>query len=104
MARSEKVDPPPRGEMSRMRTRRFSEEQMLRIVRDASEGAVAEVAKWHGIPAQTLYQWRRRFGAMNADAAHRLKVLEAENATLKRMLADRMLDIEALEGVHAKRS
>jgi putative transposase len=85
-----------------MRQSRFSEEQMVKILREADRVPVAEVAKKHGISEQTLYVWRKRFGAMNADDAKRLKSLEAENAKLKKLLADRMLEIDVLKEINSK--
>jgi len=62
-----------------MRKSRFSEAQTVAILREADKSPVAEVAKKHGISEQTIYSWRQRFGAMNADEVKRLRQLEQEN-------------------------
>lgn len=61
---------------------RFTEEQMVAILREADRGSVAEAAKKHRISEQTLYLWRKRFGALEPTDVKRLRVLEAENAKL----------------------
>jgi putative transposase len=81
---------------------KFAEEQMVKILREADKVAVADVAKKHGISGETLYKWRRRFGARSADEAKRMKALEQENAKLRRMLADRMLEIDVLKEINSR--
>jgi len=76
-----------------MRKGRFSEEQMVAIIREGDRDPVAAVAKRHGISEQTIYAWRKRFGALQASDVKRLRQLEAENARLKKLVAERNLEI-----------
>ena len=66
-----------------MRKGRFSEEQMVAIIREADRDPVAAVAKRHGISEQTIYTWRKRFGGLQASDVKRLRQLEVENGRLK---------------------
>jgi len=86
-----------------MKKTRFSEEQMVKILREADKTPVSEVAKKHGVSDVTIYAWRKRFGQLEAVDVKRLRQLEAENARLKKILAERVMDIEILKEVAAKK-
>ena len=85
-----------------MRKERFTEEQMVAIMREADREPVAVVAKRHGISEQTIYVWRKRLGGLQSNDVRRLKQLEAENARLKKLVAERDLEIEVMKEVAAK--
>ena len=85
-----------------MRKARFTEEQMVAMVREADREPVAVVAKRHGISEQTIYVWRKRFGGLQSNDVRRLKQLEAENARLKKLVAERDLEIEVMKEAAAK--
>jgi putative transposase len=76
---------------------------MVRMLRDADKTSVAEVAKKHGVSEQTLYSWRKRYGDMDVADAKRLRALEGENNKLKKLLAERDLEIEVMKEIAAKK-
>jgi putative transposase len=86
-----------------MRKSKFSDEQMVKILREADQQPVAEVAKKHGLSEQTIYVWRKRFGTLTTDETKRLKQLETENGRLKKLLAERDLEVEVLKEINAKK-
>ena len=85
-----------------MKKGRFSEEQMVEMLREADRSSVAEVAKKRGVTEQTLYNWRKHFGGLKPVDVKRLRQLEQENGRLKKLVAERDLEIEVLKEIHAK--
>ena len=85
-----------------MRQSRFTDEKMVSIVREADRESGSVVAKRHAISEQTIYTWRKRFGGLDANEVRRLKQLETENARLKKLVAERDLEIEVMKEVAAK--
>jgi putative transposase len=86
-----------------MRTSRFTDEQIIGIVKEYEAGAkLAELCRRHSISPATFYKWRAKYGGMAVPDAKRLKALEEENRRLKQLLADTLLDNQALKGLLAK--
>ncbi len=87
-----------------MRKRRFSEEQIIGVLKSAEAGmAVKEVCRQHGITETTYYRWKKKFGGMDVSEAKRLRQLEDENRRLKAIVADLTLDKQALQWALGKR-
>ena len=87
-----------------MREARFTEEQIIGILREQEAGSkTADLCRKHGISEATFYNWKSKFGGLDVSEARRLKQLEGENARLKKLLADSMLDNAALKDLLSKK-
>jgi putative transposase len=87
-----------------MKTSRYSEEQMIGVLKEGEAGmGVKELCRKHGICEQTYYRWKSKYGGLEISEARRLRQLEDENRRLKHLVAEQMLDIQALKGVLAKK-
>jgi transposase-like protein len=85
-----------------MKNTRFTEEQMVAILREADQRPVPEVAKKHGVSSQTIYGWRKHFGTLEPADIKRLRQLEHENGRLKKLVADRDLELDVLKEITRK--
>jgi putative transposase len=86
-----------------MKRKRFTEEQIIGVLREHEAGAkTVDLARKHGIAEATLYNWKGKYGGMDVSEARRLKALEDENRKLKKLLAESMLDISALKELLTK--
>lgn len=85
--------------------KRFTEEQIIKILKEHEAGTTGtgELCRRHGICSATFYKWKAKFGGMDVSDARKLRVLESENAKLKRLVADLHLDIVMLKDVNSKK-
>jgi putative transposase len=87
-----------------MKRARFTEEQIIAVLKEHEAGAkTVDLARKHGISEATIYNWKAKFGGMDVSEAKRLRALEEENAKLKKLLAEQMLDAAALRELLSKK-
>ena len=88
-----------------MKASQFSDEQIVQILQEAERGeqSIGTICRAHSITETTFYRWHRKFGGMTVSEVQRLKELEKENARLKRLLAERDLEVDVLREVIAKK-
>lgn len=88
-----------------MKTTTFTEEQIVQILREAETGdqSIVSVCRAHGIAENTFYKWRKKYGGVDVAALKRLRELEQENSRLKRLLAERDLEVDLIKEVLAKK-
>lgn len=84
--------------------KKFTEEQIVKILRDAdcSGVSIADVCRKHGVSEQSFYRWRQQYGSMSVGEIRRLRELEKENARLKRLLAERSLEVDVMKEILEK--
>ncbi|MDP7715289.1 MAG: transposase, partial [Candidatus Marinimicrobia bacterium] len=88
---------------TRMKRNRFTDEQIVAALRDAEATTVVEAARKHGVAEQTMYRWRKRFVGMEVSDVRELKRFKDENARLKKLLAERDLEVEVMKEIQAKK-
>ena len=87
-----------------MKTSRYTEAQILAILRQAEGGMpVAELCREHGMSSASFYKWRAKYGGMDASLISQMKAIEDENRRLKRLVADQALDIQILKDINSKK-
>ncbi len=86
-----------------MKKKRFTDEQIVRILRDAETTTIEATARQHGVSEQSIYRWKRQFGTMKVDDVRELRHLCQENARLKKVLAERDLEVEVMKELQAKK-
>ncbi len=86
-----------------MKKKRFSDEKIVKILREAEKTSVPKAAKKFGVSTASIYAWRKRFHGVDAKDAKRIRELERENARLKKLLAEKELGIEIMKEINSKK-
>lgn len=86
-----------------MKGKRYTEEQIIGMLREVEASSVGEVARRHGVSEWSLYRWRKQYGDMDISDAKQFRALKKENARLKRIVADQALDITAMKELLSKK-
>ena len=86
-----------------MKKSRFTEDQMVRILREADQTSVAAAAKAHAVSEQTIYTWRKRYGELEVNDVRHLRAIEKENTRLKKLLAEQMFENDVIKDALRKK-
>jgi putative transposase len=86
-----------------MKGKRYTEEQIIRMLRESETTSIGEVSRKHGVSEWSLYRWRKKYGDMDVSETKRLRTLEKENSRLKRIVAEQAMDIDAMKELLAKK-
>ena len=86
-----------------MKKKRHTNEQIVEILREADASSIAEAARKHGVTDQTIYRWRRLYDGMEVKDVKELKTLRDENLRLKKLLAERDLEVDVMKEINAKK-
>ena len=86
-----------------MKGKRYTEEQIIRMLRESEATSIGEVSRKHGVSEWSLYRWRKKYADMDVSEARRLRTLEKENSRLKRIVAEQAMDIDAMKELLAKK-
>ena len=86
-----------------MKGKRYTEEQIIRMLRESETTSIGEVSRKHGVSEWSLYRWRKKYADMDVSEAKRLRTLEKENSRLKRIVAEQAMDIDGMKELLAKK-